>query len=255
MIDAMPADTLMRIDAWLADAFGPPPRWLYADPVDMLVLALLSARTRDEDALAAFRVLRVRFPQWPALLDADPAVIERLIGRATWPDRKARYLQDALSALQAEQGRLTLDTLVGLSVEDASARLQRLPGVGPKTAASVLLFSRLRMRALPVSTAYHRVVKRLGLISRRASAEAVHRPLLAMLPLAWDVTRIERHHWLVARLGKDICTKRRPQCARCPVEALCPTRGRILPSPARHGRQLALPLPGPVITGPAAAPP
>ncbi|WP_342236055.1 endonuclease III domain-containing protein [Inquilinus sp. OTU3971] len=238
----MPA-RLIRIDAALAAAFGPPPRWLYPDPVEVLVLALLSARTRDEVALAAHRVLRVRFPRWEALLDADPAVVERLIGHTTWPDRKASTLQEALRALHAARGRLELDFLAGLGVEEATAWLRQLPGVGPKTAAAVLLFSRLRLRALPVSTGHHRTAKRLGLISRRAGAEAAHEPLLAMLPPDWDNDRIERHHWLVKRLGHDHCTDRRPRCGSCPVRELCPSRGRIRPAPEHRIRQLPLPFP------------
>ncbi|WP_144445853.1 endonuclease III domain-containing protein [Inquilinus limosus] len=240
----MPA-RLIRIDAALAAAFGPPPRWLYPDPVEVLVLALLSARTRDEVAMAALRLLRVRFPRWPDLLAADPAVVERLVGRTTWPDKKTLTLQEALRALQAERGGLELDFLAGLGVADAAAWLQRLPGVGPKTAASVLLFSRLRMRALPVSTGHHRTAKRLGLISRRAGAEAAHEPLLAMLPPDWDNDRIERLHWLVKRLGHDHCTDRRPRCGSCPVRELCPSRGRIRPAPEHRVRQLALPFPAP----------
>lgn len=245
MVDAMPAPaatTLLRIDARLGAAFGPPPRWLYPDPVDILVLALLSARTEDEVAMAAIRVLRVRFPHWEALVDADPAIIERLIGRTTWPDRKTLYLQEALRALRAAQGRLDLDFLADRPAAEASAWLQDLPGVGPKTAASVLLFSRLRMRVLPVCTGHHRVAKRLGLISRRASPEAAHGPLLAILPEEWDVGRIERHHWMIKRLGKDICVKRRPLCWRCPVRDLCPTYGRIRAVPAQPAWQLELPL-------------
>jgi endonuclease-3 len=244
MVDAVPA-RLIRIDAALAAAFGPPPRWLYPDPVEVLVLALLSARTRDEVALAAHRVLRLRFPRWEDLLGADPAVVERLIGRTTWPDRKTLHMQEALRALQAARGRLELDFLAGLGVEEATAWLRTLPGVGPKTAACVLLFSRLRRRALPVSTSHHRIAKRLGLISRRAGAEAAHQPLLAMLPPDWDNDRIERHHWLVKRLGHDHCTDRRPRCGSCPVRELCPSQGRILPAPEHRIRQLPLPFPGP----------
>lgn len=244
MVDTMP-ERLIRIDAALAAAFGPPPRWLYPDPVEVLVLALLSARTRDEVALAAHRVLRMRFPRWEDLLDADPAVVERLIGRTTWPDKKTHHLQEALRALQAARGRLELDFLAGLGVAEAAVWLRQLPGVGPKTAACVLLFSRLRRRALPVSTGHHRTAKRLGLISRRAGAEAAHEPLLAMLPPDWDNDRIERHHWLVKRLGHDHCTDRRPRCGSCPVRELCPSRGRILPAPEHRIRQLPLPFPVP----------
>lgn len=129
MVDAM-LERLIRIDAALAAAFGPPPRWLYPDPVEVLVLALLSARTRDEVALATHRVLRVRFPRWEDLLDADPAVVERLIGRTTWPDRKTLHLQEALRALQVARGRLELDFLAGLGVAEAAAWLRQLPGSG-----------------------------------------------------------------------------------------------------------------------------
>ena len=76
--------------------------------------------------MAAHRVLRVRFPRWEVLLEADPAVVERLIGRTTWPDRKAQTLQEALRALQAIRGRLELDFLADLGVEEATAWLEAL---------------------------------------------------------------------------------------------------------------------------------
>ena len=86
------------------------------------------------------------------------------------------------------------------------------------------------------------VAKRLGLISPRATAETAHDPLLGMLPDAWDVGRIQIHHWLVKRLGTDICSRRRPHCWRCPVRDICPTHGRIRAVLPARGHQWELPL-------------
>lgn len=239
-----PTRFLTLLDSRLRAAFGPPPNWLYPDPVEILVLALLSARTRDKVSLAAIRILRVRFPRWEMLLEADPHLIERLVGKTTRPEQKAHYLQEALRALQAARGRLELDFLSEQPVEAASAWLRDLPGVGFKTAASVLLFSRLRRRILPVCTGHLRAMKRLRVVSQRASADSVHWPLLDLLPADWGVDRIEQHHWLVKSLAQEFCKDVRPLCWRCPVRDLCPTHGRIRTVPPQPARQLDLPLHG-----------
>ena len=102
--------------------------------------------------LAAIRVLRVRFPHWEALVDADPAIIERLVGRTTWPDRKTLYLQEPLRAFRAARGQLDLDFLADYPVAEASVWLHELPGVGPKTAAWVRGSAGPRMRRKATGT-------------------------------------------------------------------------------------------------------
>jgi len=88
--------------------------------------------------------------------------------------------------------------------------------VGPKTAACVLLFS-LHKPALPVDTHVHRVSQRVGLVSRKASAEKAHALLEELLP--------ERlyypFHLNLIRLGREVCAARNPHCGDCPLADIC----------------------------------
>src|SRR5205085_8570376 len=92
-----------------------------------------------------------------------------------------------------------------------------LGGVGPKTAACVLLFS-CGKPALPVDTHVHRVSLRLGLVPPKANAEQAHALLEEIVPPA----EVYRFHMNLIRHGRQICKAQRPQCSACPVLDLCP---------------------------------
>ncbi len=95
--------------------------------------------------------------------------------------------------------------------------LRALPGVGPKTAACVLLFA-LGLPAMPVDTHVERVSKRLGLIPAKTTPEQAHMQLEAIVSPA----DYYRFHMLLIKHGRRMCTARRPACGRCPLEADCP---------------------------------
>jgi endonuclease III len=94
--------------------------------------------------------------------------------------------------------------------------LRGLPGVGPKTAAAVLLFS-LGRPAFPVDTHVWRVARRVGLIGPRVSAEAAHDLLERAVPPAWRHTL----HVNLIRHGREVCHAQRPACDRCVLRSLC----------------------------------
>ena len=93
-----------------------------------------------------------------------------------------------LESIERDRGELSLDFLASLPLEEARGYLTSLGGVGPKTAACVLLFA-LGMPALPVDTHVHRVSRRLGLLGPTVNAEAAHRLLEAAIPALRDVRR------------------------------------------------------------------
>ena len=101
-------------------------------------------------------------------------------------------------------------------MDEADAYLRSLPGVGPKTAACVLLFA-LGKPAFPVDTHVWRVTRRLGLIGAKVSADAAHIALERMIPPAW---RYAMHINLI-RHGRRTCMAQRPACERCPLRASC----------------------------------
>jgi endonuclease-3 len=111
-------------------------------------------------------------------------------------------------------------------VADARAALTALPGIGPKTASCVLLFS-LGIPAMPVDTHVHRVALRTGMIASGTSAEAAHEILES--GLSGSLNRVYSFHVNTIRHGRDICKARTPLCGQCCLNDLCDFYSRLEP--------------------------
>jgi endonuclease-3 len=192
------------------------------DPLSELVSSLLSHRTKNADSSRAFLQLRERFTSWEQVRDAPTSEVEAAIAPCTWPEQKAPRLQRILQLIGERRGELSLDFLRELSVEEARAWLEELPGVGPKTSAAVLAFSSLRRAALPVDSHHHRVAARLGLIPADLAVGPSHRVLEAQLPSDWTAQQVYDNHEVLMLHGQRVCFFNNPACARCVVLDLCP---------------------------------
>ena len=188
------------------------------DPMSMLVDIILSHRTRDEDTAAAYDNLLKRFGCWEAVRDAPTSEVQEAIANVTFPEVKAPRLQTLMRRITEERGELRLDFLRDLPVEEGAAWLSRLEGVGPKTAACVLLFS-CQKPLLPVDTHVHRISIRLGLIGKKVTADQAHALLQALLPQ--DARSIYNFHKALLRHGQRVCVFERPRCNQCVVTDLC----------------------------------
>lgn len=208
-----------RVAERLAGRYGEPvkPR---LDPLDELVLTILSQNTTDRNRDRAWEALRERYDGWSEVRDTPREALEETIRVAGLAARKAAAIQGALERLTEELGEPTLDHLERMDDEDALDYLSGFAGVGVKTAACVLCFA-LGRPVLPVDTHVHRVARRLGWVARRESASAAHRTLNRDVP---PELRFPLHLHLI-RLGRDACAARRPRCAECPLEDLCPRTG------------------------------
>lgn len=216
-------DKALLVHERLCAAYGCPiPFFHELDPLSELVSSLLSHRTRNHDSGRAFRQLRERFPTWEEVRDAPVDAVQEAVSPCTWPEQKAPRVQAVLREVTARRGGLALDFLAGLPVREARDWLESLPGVGPKTSAATLLFSRLRRPALPVDSHHHRVAARLGLIPAGVPVGPAHTLLEAQLPPEWDAQRVYDNHEALMLHGQRCCHHRDPACGRCPVLDLCP---------------------------------
>jgi len=205
----------------LLAAFGLPVWRVALSPVDELVSTILSQNTNDRNRDVAFDRLKLVFPTWEAVRDASPNSVIECIRPAGLANQKGPRIQTVLKEISEERGNLDLSFLKDLPVEEARAWLLHFNGVGPKTAAIVLQFS-LDMPSFPVDTHIYRVSGRLGLRPAAMTVEQAH-PHLAGL---FDPSTYGPAHLNLIRLGREICHARKPDCAACPLEDICPSSSR-----------------------------
>lgn len=186
------------------------------DPVATLVSTILSQNTNDVNRDRAFERLRERFPTWEKVRDAPVEELVEAIRPAGLAPTKAPRIQEALRRIDTERGEISLDFLADLPVEEGREWLLAIPGVGPKTAAIVLLFA-LGRPAFPVDTHVHRVTQRLGLIPVGTSREKAHALLEQLVP---PQIYYALHLNLIA-LGRAICHARNPEHERCVLRDTC----------------------------------
>jgi endonuclease III len=207
-----------RIYQKLVTTYGIPAWEPHGDALGELVATILSQHTSDINSERAYRQLRATFPTWEQVRDAPEDEVVDAIRSGGLAQQKARRIQEILAILTERLGDapLSLAALEEMPLDDALAWLEDLPGVGPKTAACVMLFA-LDRPAFPVDTHVWRVTTRLGLLGPREGANSAHKTLQALIPPEWRHTM----HIDLIRHGRQICYARNPACFRCPLAADC----------------------------------
>jgi endonuclease III len=200
----------------LIEFYGKPTWHNPLPPLDELVSTILSQNTNDTNRDRAYQALRKRFPTWEAVRDAEAREVIEAIRIAGLANQKGPRIQQVLREITAERGQLDLNFLGDLPTEEAREWLEKFKGVGPKTAAIVLLFS-LGKPAFPVDTHIYRVTGRLGLHPEKMTVEQAHPHLANLFPAEayYDA------HLNIIRLGREICQARKPNCTHCPLNDIC----------------------------------
>ncbi len=222
---ASPRERLSQAADILDEYYGRPvlsPRY---SPVDELIFTVLSQNTADVNTERTFASLKARFSDWSAARDASAEEIEEAIALGGLAHTKAPRIKRILEAISERTGEPDLSELDGMGDEEAQAYLVALPGVGPKTAACVLLFA-LERPVMPVDTHVHRVARRLGIIGEKVTAEQAH-PLLTELAGPDDPAQVYAVHVDFVRHGRRVCHARRPECGMCPLAPMCPSAGLV----------------------------
>lgn len=211
---------LRQVARRLRNAYGEPPPPRRLPPLDELVLTILSQNTNDTNRDRAYADLRAKLPSWDDVADAPLPVIERAIRSGGLAPTKAPRIRAVLRALRDRGTGLNDRALRRIRHDRLYELLVALPGVGPKTAACVLLFS-LDRPYFPVDTHVHRVAIRLGLVA--PTATAVRAQELLQAALAPD--QMYEVHMNLIRHGRHVCVALRPICSQCVLADLCPKVG------------------------------
>jgi endonuclease-3 len=213
---AVNPEKVMAVYERLVEVYGPRQLRPGRNPLDELILTILSQNTTDRNSGRAYRALRALYPTWEEVLDVPTEELYEVIKPAGLGNIKAPRIKNTLREVLNRHGALNLDFLDDLPLDEAKRWLTSLSGIGPKTAACVLLFA-LGRPALPVDTHVHRVSKRLGLIAPRVNADQAHVLLESVVP----PDAIYAFHVDMIQHGRRICHAQRPECARCPLQDLC----------------------------------
>ena len=210
-------EKIRQIRHRLMAAFGKPEWRDPLPPVDELVSTILSQNTNDVNRDVAFEKLRDTFPDWESVMNAPAAEVIEAIRTAGLANQKGPRIQGALQEIAAyTDGEIDLSFLQDLPTEEARQWLMNVKGVGPKTAAIVLLFS-MGIPAFPVDTHIYRLTGRIGLRPANLNVEKTHTYLEERIPedAFYDL------HLNLIRLGREVCGARKWHCYRCPIKDLC----------------------------------
>jgi endonuclease-3 len=204
-----------------------------------LVLTILSQNTSDTNSARAFDLLRAAYVDWNAVLAAPTDELADVIRPGGLANVKAPRIQAVLAEVRDATAAMPYDLsfLGTLPLAEAKAWLAGLPGIGPKTAAIVLLFGFGRP-ALPVDTHVFRVATRLGLLPPRTDVARSHGVLEASL----EADEVYPFHVELIRHGREVCVARRPACERCPLTDVCRYYREVIsraPAPARSRRRVS----------------
>jgi endonuclease-3 len=194
----------------------------YRNPYELIVAVVLSAQCTDKRVNQVMPALLEQFPTAAELGAASADDIFPFIRSVSYPNNKAKHL--------AGLGKLLMEEFGG-EVPSSIEELQRLPGVGRKT-ANVVVSVIYNQPAMAVDTHVFRVSHRLGLVPKTATTPlAVEKGLVKYTP---QEVIPKAHHWLILH-GRYICVARTPKCSICPLTGFCNYFEKVVSRPKPEG--------------------
>ncbi len=187
-----------------------------SDPLSELILTILSQATSDTNSRRAFENLRRRFQDWETVRRARTSSIASAIKSGGLANAKSVTIKNALNEIKNRRGNLELSFLQTADIEEGRKFLTSITGVGPKTAACVLLFACDR-EVFPMDTHILRITKRVGLVPGKSNDEQAHRLMEKLIPPKMSYSL----HINLIKHGRRICRPQNPKCDRCSLVELC----------------------------------
>ena len=179
----------------------------YGSPFQLLVAVVLSAQCTDKRVNMVTPALFEAYPDAASMAQATPDDLFRYIRSVSYPNSKSQHLAAMARMLMSDFGGVVPD-----NIDD----LQRLPGVGRKT-ANVIAAVVFEQPAMPVDTHVFRVSNRIGLTRNSKTPLETERALTKHIPAALIP---KAHHWLILH-GRYVCQARKPKCEQCCIGDLC----------------------------------
>jgi endonuclease-3 len=210
---------LDRLDGIYGREAEPPDLYATGEPLDGLMLTLLSQNTNDRNRDVAYESLRSRYPAWSDVASASQRDVATSIKSAGLGEIKAERMKQILDRIESDFGGHTLAAMKEWDADRVREYLSGLHGIGPKTVACVMAFD-LGLPAFPVDTHVARISRRLGWAGERATPEKIQLFLEGTVP----PERCGGGHLNMIEHGRKICHARNQLCAGCAVNDICRAR-------------------------------
>jgi endonuclease-3 len=188
-------------------------RW--REPIGELIRTILSQNTTDKNSLRAYANLIEKYPKWDSLLSAKEEEIIEPIRSGGLANIKAKKIKNCLKEIKAREGKLSLEFLSNYELDKAEEYLTSFDGVGPKTAACVLIFS-FNFPIMPVDTHIHRLANRIGMVDTK-TREKTQEAMKDIIP----PNEIYSFHLNLIEHGRKICKAKNPMCEKCFLADIC----------------------------------
>ncbi|HKJ42807.1 MAG TPA: endonuclease III [Sunxiuqinia sp.] len=179
----------------------------YVDPYQLLVAVILSAQCTDKRVNQITPELFKRFPKAELMAEVEPAEVFDYIRSCSYPNNKAKHL--------VGMAKMLVNDFKGVVPDDVN-ELQKLPGVGRKT-ANVIASVVYEKAAFAVDTHVFRVANRIGLTTNSKTPLATEKELMKYFPE--EIVPLA-HHWLILH-GRYTCLARSPKCSKCGLTDCC----------------------------------
>lgn len=193
-----------------------PPELGHSEPLDGLILTVLSQNTNDINRDRAYTNLKAKFPAWPDVIAAGASQLEDSIRTAGLAHTKAARIITILNRIHSDFGEYSILSLAGHGREFIREYLRALPGVGAKTVACTLLFD-FKIPAFPVDTHITRISRRTGIAEEKSSPEEISRMLEEVVP---ESRCLGGHVNMIAH-GRAVCHSQKPACESCVLSGMC----------------------------------
>ena len=179
----------------------------YENPYQLLVAVILSAQCTDKRVNQITPPLFDKFPTVELMAESSVEEVFEYIRSCSYPNNKAKHLVGMAKMLTSQFGGV---------VPDDVDELQKLPGVGRKT-ANVIASVVFDKPAMAVDTHVFRVAARIGLSEGAKNPLQTEQQLMEYIP---ESLVPKAHHWLILH-GRYVCKARKPDCENCGLTSFC----------------------------------
>lgn len=207
---------LHAITETLVATYGTPSLGNHRDPVQEILYIALSAKTTEALYKTAYERLRIRHPDLAAIAGATERSIRNCIGSAGLGFKRSRQVKAIAIRLLNDFDTRPATALRKLPPREAFRYLCSLPGIGPKSALCVMMYS-LGHDVFPVDTHVHRVLHRVGAIKSGVKHYQAQNVLPALVPAAHSKAL---HIGLIVH-GRSVCRSHKPRCGTCCIRRFC----------------------------------